>query len=119
MVTGILSGRPAGGKTGSSEHNATETFVGFTAQVAAAGIATNPDDPRDYVGSSVSAAVDTAVARTMAAALKGQPTKSFPTPKTALAFGFKPSPTAPAPTTGGPPYGRSTPPVRTRGPGQG
>src|SRR5262249_47950648 len=45
MVSGILDGRPVGGKTGSSEGNSTETFVGFTPQVAAAGIAVNPDDP--------------------------------------------------------------------------
>ena len=78
MVAGILGGRPAGGKTGSSEQNATETFVGFTPQIAAAGIAANPDNPRDSVGAAVSAAVDAAVARTMAAALQGQPVDPVP-----------------------------------------
>ena len=111
MVSGILGGRPAGGKTGSAEHNATETFVGFTPQLAAAAIATNPDDPQDYVGSSVSAAVDTAVARTMAAALRGQPTKNFTTPSNALAFGAN---TNPSPGTSNPPW-RQTPPGRTQG----
>jgi membrane peptidoglycan carboxypeptidase len=91
MVSGILGGRPAGGKTGSAERNATETFVGFTPQIAAAGIATNPDDPRDAVGSAVSAAVDTAVARTMAAALQGQPVIPFPVPSRAIAMGDHPS----------------------------
>ena len=57
-VAGILGNRPAGGKTGSSEQNATETFVGFTPQIAAAGIAANPDNPRDYVGSAVSPLVN-------------------------------------------------------------
>ena len=43
-------GRPVAGKTGSSERNATETFVAFTPQLAVAAIAANPDDPRDAVG---------------------------------------------------------------------
>jgi membrane peptidoglycan carboxypeptidase len=111
MVSGILGGRPAGGKTGSAERNATETFVGITAQVAAAAIATNPDDPRDAVGSSVSAAVDTAVARTMAAALQGQPYVGFPVPSKAIAMGNHPGATwtiqqpspSPSPAPGGPP----------------
>src|ERR1700730_9927221 len=80
MVSGILGGRPAGGKTGRSENNATETFPGFTRPVSAPGIAPNPDDPTDYVGSGVPAAVDTAVARTMAVALQGQPVQDFPKP---------------------------------------
>jgi membrane peptidoglycan carboxypeptidase len=91
MVSGILGGRPVGGKTGSAERNATETFVGFTPQIAAAGIATNPDDPRDAVGSAVSAAVDTAVARVLAAALQGQPVIQFPVPSRAIAMGNHPS----------------------------
>ena len=52
-VNDILDGRPVAGKTGSSEQNSTETFVGFTPQVAVAGIAANPDDPADSVGSAV------------------------------------------------------------------
>jgi membrane peptidoglycan carboxypeptidase len=79
-VSSILGGRPVAGKTGSSEGNATETFVGFTPQLAAAAIAANPDSPSDYVGAGVSASVDAAVARTMAAALRDQPYQPFTAP---------------------------------------
>jgi membrane peptidoglycan carboxypeptidase len=109
MVSGILGGRAVGGKTGSSEHNATETFVGFTPQVAAAGIATDPDNPRDWVGSGVSAAVDIAVARTMATAVAGLPKVGFPSPSLGIAFAsgrIQPRPSNPPPT---PPPGTVNP----------
>jgi membrane peptidoglycan carboxypeptidase len=103
MVSDLLNGRPVGGKTGSSDGNSTETFVGFTPQLAAAAIAVNVDDPKDFVGSAVSAAVDIAVARTMAVALRGQPRMLFPTPSREIAFNPHPQP-APNPTpTGSPP----------------
>jgi membrane peptidoglycan carboxypeptidase len=86
-VSGILDGRPVAGKTGSSESNATETFVGFTPQLAAAAIAANPDDPGDHVGAAVSPRVNEAVARTMAAALRGVPYQDFQPPSRQLAFG--------------------------------
>jgi len=86
-VNSILSGRQVAGKTGSAENNATETFVGFTPQVAAAGIAADPADPSDYVGAGVSSAVDTAVANTMATALNGLPVKDFTAPSRAVAYG--------------------------------
>lgn len=86
-VDGILDGRPVAGKTGSSEDNSTETFVGFTPQIAVAGIAANPDDPQDHVGSAVQAEVIVAVARTMAAALKGEPEEEFTPPSVSLAYG--------------------------------
>jgi membrane peptidoglycan carboxypeptidase len=57
-VSTILNGRPVAGKTGSSDNGATETFVGFTPQLAAAGMATNPDNPQDYVDAGVSAKVN-------------------------------------------------------------
>jgi membrane peptidoglycan carboxypeptidase len=85
QVAGILGGRPAAGKTGSSEQNATETFVGFTPQVAAAAIAADPDNPRDHVGADVASAVDDAVARTLAVALGGLPVVNLPAPSTAIA----------------------------------
>jgi membrane peptidoglycan carboxypeptidase len=101
MVSGILGGRPAGGKTGSAENNATETFVGMTAQVAAAGIACDPDNPHDAVGGYISASVDIAVAKTMAVALKGLPYVGFPAPTKAIAFSYKPTAGAsPTPTPG-------------------
>jgi membrane peptidoglycan carboxypeptidase len=84
-VSSVLGGRPVAGKTGSSEGNATETFVGFTPQVAAAAIAADPDDPRDYVGAGVSGAVDDAVAKVLAVALQGQPYQDYPAPSPAIA----------------------------------
>lgn len=84
-VNDILDGRPVAGKTGSSEENSTETFVGFTPQVAVAGIAANPDDPADSVGSAVQTKVIDAVARVIATALKGQPEKTFAAPSHELA----------------------------------
>jgi membrane peptidoglycan carboxypeptidase len=87
MVNSILAGRQVGGKTGSAENNATETFVGFTPQVAAAGIAADPADPGDYVGSGVSASVDEAVANTMVTALDGLPVEKFTPPSRAIATG--------------------------------
>ncbi|MER7275882.1 transglycosylase domain-containing protein [Dactylosporangium sp. NPDC000244] len=86
-ISGILGGRPVAGKTGSSENNATETFAGFTPQVAAAGIAVNADNPNDYVGGGVSSAVNQAVALTMVAALRGQPVQGFPAPSRKRALG--------------------------------
>ncbi|WP_346533153.1 transglycosylase domain-containing protein [Micromonospora sp. DPT] len=75
-----IVGRPVAGKTGSSEKNATETFVGFTPQVAVAGIAANPDDPSDLVGAAVQTKVIDAVARTIRAAVDGQPVRDFTAP---------------------------------------
>jgi membrane peptidoglycan carboxypeptidase len=86
QVTSILGGRPVAGKTGSSEHNMTETFVGFTVQLAAAGIAADPDDPKDYVGAGIASNVDSAVARVLASASKGMPNKSFTAPSQTIAF---------------------------------
>ncbi|MGC4896143.1 transglycosylase domain-containing protein [Micromonospora sp. DT31] len=77
--------RPVAGKTGSSERNATETFVGFTPQVAVAGIAANPDDVTDVVGAAVQAKVIEAVARTIRTAVAGQPVRDFAAPSRELA----------------------------------
>ena len=74
-------------KTGSSEDNSTETFVGFTPQICAAGTAADAANPNDHVGSAVEAQVVTAVAKTLAAAMEGAPTLNFPQPPDALAFG--------------------------------
>ncbi|WP_254909947.1 transglycosylase domain-containing protein [Micromonospora sp. NBS 11-29] len=86
-ATGVdrIVGRPVAGKTGSSERNATETFVGFTPQVAVAGIAANPDDATDLVGSAVQTRVIDAVARVIAAAVTGEPVRDFTAPSRALA----------------------------------
>ncbi|MFY1583492.1 transglycosylase domain-containing protein [Micromonospora sp. WMMD734] len=97
-----IVGRPVAGKTGSSEKNATETFVGFTPQVAVAGIAANPDDPSDAVGAAVQGEVITAVARTIRTAVDGLPVRDFTAPSRELAGNPqrptpRPSPRTPEP----------------------
>ncbi|SCG67324.1 transglycosylase domain-containing protein [Micromonospora halophytica] len=100
-----IVGRPVAGKTGSSEKNATETFVGFTPQVAVAGIAANPDDPSDAVGGPVQSQVIAAVARTIRTAVDGEPVRDFTAPSRALVGDMRrpepprpsPEPTEPAP----------------------
>jgi membrane peptidoglycan carboxypeptidase len=87
QVSDMLGGRPVAGKSGSSEDASTETFVAFTPQLAVASIAANPDDPRDHVGSAIQRDVIEAVARTMAAALRGQPEEAFTPPSNSLAYG--------------------------------
>jgi membrane peptidoglycan carboxypeptidase len=81
----MITTRPVGGKTGSTEDNATETFVGITPQLAAAGIAADPASRADAVGDGVSSSVDTAVASTLLTALAGQPEKQFTAPPPGLA----------------------------------
>jgi membrane peptidoglycan carboxypeptidase len=83
----IFGDRPLAGKTGSTEDNTTETFVGFTPTMVAAGIAADPADPSDHVGSAAEARVVTAVARTLHTAVGGQPYADFTPPSAALAFG--------------------------------
>ncbi|MGC5021857.1 transglycosylase domain-containing protein [Micromonospora sp. DT47] len=93
-----IVGRPVAGKTGSSEQNATETFVGFTPQVAVAGIAANPDDPSDAVGGPVQSQVIAAVARTIRTAVDGQPVRDFTAPSRELAGDMRrPEPPRPSP----------------------
>ncbi len=86
-VASIMGDRPVAGKTGSSENNSTETFVGFTPQICAAGTAADAANPNDHVGSAIESRVVTAVATTLAAAMQGAPTVDFPQPPDALAFG--------------------------------
>ncbi|WP_442933336.1 transglycosylase domain-containing protein [Micromonospora psammae] len=94
-----IVGRPVAGKTGSSERNATETFVGFTPQVAVAGIAANPDDPSDAVGGPVQAQVIAAVARTIRSAVEGEPVRDFTAPSRELAGEpRRPEPPRPSPS---------------------
>jgi len=83
----IFHGRPVAGKTGSTENNATETFVGLTPAVAAAGIANDPADPSDHVGSAVEAQVVTAVARSLRAAAGARGYPDFVAPGRAVAYG--------------------------------
>ncbi|GAB3962841.1 hypothetical protein GCM10027615_01770 [Plantactinospora veratri] len=111
-VTRILGDQPVAGKTGSAEGYATETFVGFTPQLAAAAIAANPDDPSDAVGQPVQRKVIAAVATTMAIALKGSPRRDFTPPGREITFGDGPGDLGPAPAGPGPdPFAPAPPPV--------
>ncbi len=87
QVAGIFGGRPVAGKTGSTENNTTETFVGFTRTYAAAGIANDPADPADHVGSSVEALVVNAVARTLRTAVGDGDYPDFTPPSATIALG--------------------------------
>jgi membrane peptidoglycan carboxypeptidase len=87
QVSDLLDDRPVGGKTGSSEGNATESFVGFTPQAAVAGIAADPTRPADGVGSAVQTQVVAAVALVLGRAVRGQPAVDFPPPDRDHAFG--------------------------------
>jgi membrane peptidoglycan carboxypeptidase len=83
----IFAGHPVAGKTGSSEDNTTESFVGFTTTMAAAGTAADPANPSDHVGSAVEGRVVTAVAHTLRTAVGNNPYPDFTPPSAALAFG--------------------------------
>ncbi|KXK61246.1 glycosyl transferase [Micromonospora rosaria] len=98
-VNRILDGRPVAGKTGSSERAATESFVGFTPQVAVAGIAANPDDPSDSVGAAVQARVITGVAEVISTAVEGQEVRRFTPPSRELAGEPRRPTPRPTPTT--------------------
>jgi membrane peptidoglycan carboxypeptidase len=86
-IGNMFGDRPVGGKTGSSEENATESFVGFTPTLAAAATACDPDDPTDAVGAGISEAVDDAVGNTMVTALRGTPYRYFQPPSSQIAWG--------------------------------
>jgi membrane peptidoglycan carboxypeptidase len=102
-AVGQIVGRPVAGKTGSSQGNVTETFVGFTPQVAAAGIAADPADPTNAVGSAVSKSVNAAVAHTIAVAVQDLPQQDFTAPDVQTAFGpggYVPAPEKTKPNDG-------------------
>ena len=86
-IGNMFGDRPVAGKTGSSEENATESFVGFTPTLAAAATACDPDDPTDAVGAGISEAVDDAVGATMVSALRGTPYRYFQPPSEQIAYG--------------------------------
>jgi len=87
QIGAMFGGIQVAGKTGSTEDNQTETFVGFTTTVVAAGIAANPNDPTDHVGSAVQAHVITAVGHTMLTAIGDNPVPDFTPPSSQIAFG--------------------------------
>ncbi|WDZ84117.1 transglycosylase domain-containing protein [Micromonospora cathayae] len=83
----LLGDRPVAGKSGTSDQDASKSFVGYTPQVAVAGIAANPDDPTDRVGISAQSGVVTAVARVIVTATAGSPKVAFTPPSRQLAIG--------------------------------
>jgi membrane peptidoglycan carboxypeptidase len=87
QVAGFFGNHQVAGKTGSTEGNQTETFVGFTTTMAAAGTAADPANPQDHVGSAVESRVVDAVGRTLRAAVGDTDYPDFTPPTTALAFG--------------------------------
>jgi membrane peptidoglycan carboxypeptidase len=80
-------GRQVAGKTGSTENNTTESFVGFTTTLVAAGTAADPTNPNDHVGSAVEANVVDAVGHTLRYAVGNSDYPPFTPPSAALAFG--------------------------------
>ncbi|BCJ27582.1 transglycosylase domain-containing protein [Actinocatenispora sera] len=97
-VAGWLGDWQFGGKTGSSQNNATETFAGITTGVAAAGTAVDPTDQRNYVGAVVSNQVDQAVTKTMQTALRHKKPVAFKKESKKIALGDDGSLTQPPPT---------------------
>ncbi|WP_433361731.1 transglycosylase domain-containing protein [Actinoplanes sp. CA-142083] len=87
QVDSIMGGRPVAGKTGSTEDNRTETFVGFTRTAVAAGIAADPVTPSDHVGSAVETQVVTAVGRTLKIAVGDGDYLDFTSPGAEIALG--------------------------------
>ncbi|OZV76808.1 glycosyl transferase [Micromonospora echinospora] len=83
----IVGGRPLAGKSGTSDQDATKSFVAYTPQVAVAGIAANPDDPTDRVGISAQSGVVAAVARVIDTATEGEPEVDFTPPSRRIALG--------------------------------
>ncbi|WP_189080926.1 transglycosylase domain-containing protein [Mangrovihabitans endophyticus] len=79
MVHAIMR-RPVAGKSGTTDGNRTAWFVGFTPQLAAAAFVADPDNPKDYVGTSRGTISKYTVAQTLRDALKGQPKKTFSSP---------------------------------------
>jgi membrane peptidoglycan carboxypeptidase len=87
QLAGLFGDRQLAGKTGSTEDNATETFVGFTTTMAAAGTAADPADPTDHVGSAVESRVVDAVGHTLFAAVGDADYPDFTPPGAAIALG--------------------------------
>jgi membrane peptidoglycan carboxypeptidase len=88
QVAGFFDGgRQVAGKTGSTEDNTTETFVGFTTTMAAAGTAADPADPTDRVGSAVESRVVDAVGHTLRYAVGNGTYPDFTPPSDQIAFG--------------------------------
>ncbi len=103
----LLGNHQFAAKTGTSENEATESFAGFTTQVAAAGTAVDPANPHHYVTGGVAQSVDRAVTMTMKTALEGKNPVDFKKESKAIALGDKgylraaPAPPKKTPPPGG------------------
>ncbi|MDR7273935.1 transglycosylase domain-containing protein [Catenuloplanes atrovinosus] len=86
QVAGIMGNIPITGKTGTASANETVSFIGVTPKLAIAGIAVNPDNPRDAVGDAIHDSIINAAARTLRDAAKGQKMNNFPAPSEKIAF---------------------------------
>jgi membrane peptidoglycan carboxypeptidase len=88
QVAGFFGGAgQVAGKTGSTENNTTETFVGFTTTMAAAGTAADPANPNDHVGSAVESRVVDAVGHTLRYAVGNRQYPDFTPPSSGIALG--------------------------------
>jgi membrane carboxypeptidase/penicillin-binding protein len=85
MVHATLK-RPVAGKSGTTDSNKTAWFCGYTPQLAAAAFVADPDNPKNYVGTSRSTLSKFTVAETLKDALKGKPKAKFVPPSKAIAF---------------------------------
>lgn len=79
--------RPVAGKSGTTDHNRTAWFCGFTPQLAGAAFVADPDNSNDYVGSGRSTISKYTFAETVRDALKGQPKLKFTPPSRTLTYG--------------------------------
>jgi membrane peptidoglycan carboxypeptidase len=83
-----MRGRPWAGKSGTTDHNISDSFIGMTPQLAIAGLYGDTDWGQDTKNLSLQHKfVNEAVARTMAAAVKGLPKTNWNKPPESLTYG--------------------------------
>jgi membrane peptidoglycan carboxypeptidase len=75
------TGRPIGGKTGTTENTEAAWFVGITPDLAAASFIADPDSAQHYAGDGNSQLPVNAVALTIKGALAGTPVHNFTPPR--------------------------------------
>jgi membrane peptidoglycan carboxypeptidase len=79
-----MVGRPVAGKTGTTDNTRAAWFVGFTPDLAAASFLSNPDNPRDAVGSYNYWKPIKSVSMALHDALKGRPKRDFTPPPASM-----------------------------------
>jgi len=83
-----MSGRPWAGKSGTTDNNISDSFIGMTPQLAIAGLYGDTDWGQDATSLSLQHKyVNYAVAHTMAAAVKGLPKTNWKKPPASLTYG--------------------------------